>query len=240
MPFNLLLLPLLGGYLFINSFNRTKFLVERKDGYHFLFETSLAGVFLLAVSKALILCLQSQLTFVDIEWHKVLDYPGSGVAALSFLLAIFLPYALNFFFSLDQELDRAIRLRGKIFERILNNALHKQETVLVETRSGQVFVGVVTEVGFLTENSSVTLFLLSEGYLDTNNKQIRITRDYEPAYLRIEKDYSPDEAVQKISEYRIEISVSDIGSIRLFNKQSEQRYFGATSSLLTDESKPLI
>jgi len=52
VPFNVLLLPLLGGYVFITYWNHTRFSARRYSGERLLIHAALAGVFLLVVSYA--------------------------------------------------------------------------------------------------------------------------------------------------------------------------------------------
>lgn len=49
MPFNVLLLPLLGGYLFLTHFNRTRFATKRYSGERLIFHSAIAGVALLCL-----------------------------------------------------------------------------------------------------------------------------------------------------------------------------------------------
>jgi len=44
MPFNVLLLPLLGGYLFLTHWNRTRFDTKRYSGERLIFHAAVAGV----------------------------------------------------------------------------------------------------------------------------------------------------------------------------------------------------
>lgn len=50
MPFNVLLLPLLGGYIFITYWHRTRFSARRYTGERLLFHAALAGVIFLILS----------------------------------------------------------------------------------------------------------------------------------------------------------------------------------------------
>jgi hypothetical protein len=52
VPFNVLLLPLLGGYLFITHWNRTRFHTKRYSGERLIFHSAIAGVVFLEVQSA--------------------------------------------------------------------------------------------------------------------------------------------------------------------------------------------
>lgn len=49
MPFNVLLLPLLGGYVFLTRWNRTRFSTRRYSGERLIFHSAIAGVALLCI-----------------------------------------------------------------------------------------------------------------------------------------------------------------------------------------------
>jgi hypothetical protein len=50
MPFNVLLLPLPGGYILLTNCNRTRFNTRRYSGERLVFHAAAAGVLLLATS----------------------------------------------------------------------------------------------------------------------------------------------------------------------------------------------
>lgn len=54
MPFNVLLLPLLGGYIFITKWNRTRFNTKRYSGERLIFHAPVAGVLFLAASLTVV------------------------------------------------------------------------------------------------------------------------------------------------------------------------------------------
>ncbi|MGI8617514.1 MAG: hypothetical protein ACR2L6_00290 [Gemmatimonadaceae bacterium] len=53
MPFNVLLLPLLGGYVFITKWNKTRFDAKRYSGERLIFHAAIAGVAFLIVAYLL-------------------------------------------------------------------------------------------------------------------------------------------------------------------------------------------
>jgi hypothetical protein len=217
MPYNLLLLPLIGGYLFINQFNRWKFLAQRTDGYHFLFETSLAGILLLAFSELLIILLRPSVGFIDVAWHRVLPMSGSGVTSLSFVLGLTLPWLLNYFFPIGREVERAIQLRATSFEQIFDYALRTMKPVQVILRSGKVYVGHVLQwSGPLHEDDAITLLPMFEGYQHTEDKGITYTADYASAF-QLAADKRAGLTIDDIGGSGVAVHVSDIEVVNLFS-----------------------
>ena len=84
MPFNFLLVPLLGGFVVISLCNRFRFKSVRLDGYRLLLHSSLAGLFLLGFAELLVVIFRSPLSSVDIAFHQAIPYQGAGVNDFSF------------------------------------------------------------------------------------------------------------------------------------------------------------
>ena len=53
MPYNLLLLPLLGGFLFFHLTHYFRFGAQRLDGYRLLLQTAIAGTCLAVIAQLL-------------------------------------------------------------------------------------------------------------------------------------------------------------------------------------------
>jgi hypothetical protein len=51
MPYNLLLLPLIGGFLFVHLTHFFRFGAQRLDGYRLLFQSAIAGIGLSAAAR---------------------------------------------------------------------------------------------------------------------------------------------------------------------------------------------
>ena len=57
MPYNLLLLPLLGGFLFFHLTHFFRFAAQRLDGYRLLFQSAIAGTFLSILARLIVLAI---------------------------------------------------------------------------------------------------------------------------------------------------------------------------------------
>ena len=53
MPTNLLILPLLGGFLLVHIWHLSRFRSQRLEGYRLLMETAIAGVILVTFARLL-------------------------------------------------------------------------------------------------------------------------------------------------------------------------------------------
>ena len=97
MPFNQLLLPLLGGYVFINHTYLACYWASRHSKEHLIFLSAVAGAFLLVVARALayVICLSSGGQLLARDVHLAAPYPGIGTATGAF----FLGFVFRFWFN---------------------------------------------------------------------------------------------------------------------------------------------
>ncbi len=68
-----LLIPALGGYLFLVRFNGTRDRIGRQSGYHVVFKAALIGVALFAVARLLVVLVNGGFPVVGAWWKKAID-----------------------------------------------------------------------------------------------------------------------------------------------------------------------
>ena len=91
MPFNLLLLLLLGGFIFFSHWNRTAFFAKRQDGQRLLLYSSLLGVLFLSLSFSLSILIPYSGVLISIRhWWAVNTPPVqfSGISSFALLLGV--------------------------------------------------------------------------------------------------------------------------------------------------------
>ncbi|MDR6641854.1 hypothetical protein J2X57_001061 [Luteibacter sp. 1214] len=88
MPFNQLILPLLGGYIFVNHTYLCCYWASRHPKEHMLFLSAVAGAFLLVVARVIsyFVALTDIGRRSSIVLHDVIPFPGIGTAILAFFL----------------------------------------------------------------------------------------------------------------------------------------------------------
>lgn len=91
MPYNLLILPLLGGYILISYTNCAVYWSSRQAKEQLLLASAFVGLLLAMTARAAVmLALQCQWGLAIGEFvHRLLDFKGIGTASLAFLLGIF-------------------------------------------------------------------------------------------------------------------------------------------------------
>lgn len=104
MPFNQLLLPLIGGYLFVNFTFITSYWASRQGKEQLLMASALVGILALAMARVLAVLLMATAWGRE-AWHLlhlVAPYPGIGTALLAFLICLALRVWINWFWPRDE------------------------------------------------------------------------------------------------------------------------------------------
>ncbi len=98
-PLNLLLFPLLGGFIFSIRWYPVKYYALRADSYRLVFTSSIAGTAFLLLSCFLVYICKSIPVVKDIatSWHLIVPYADSGKTFLAFVLGFTFWIPLNWF-----------------------------------------------------------------------------------------------------------------------------------------------
>jgi hypothetical protein len=123
MPFNVLLLPLLGGYIFITNWNRTRFDAKRHTGERLLFEAATAGLLFLLVAFVLVHLVTAADPALHDRWAREVPFPYAGTSLLAFLLGAVAWFPANWFFRRDREARRVIQEWGDHLEVLFDRAI---------------------------------------------------------------------------------------------------------------------
>lgn len=230
MPFNLLLLPLLGGFVFITRWNRTRWHALRAEKERLLFYASLAGLFFLSLAffisalPPLIPCVQGR-PCLTTWWAKNIPFPYSGISTLAFLLGAGSWPFLNFIWKEEAESDRIIRDEGGPFEQLLDSAMRQEKRVMITLKGGKVYVGRIgTSYTPGQRDQTILLLPTKSGYREKDKQRVEITTDYADAYEKIKQDH-PLTYTEIIEDFGVVLPVSEITSITLYNEEVHRKYF---------------
>ncbi len=84
MPFNLLLLPLLGGYIFLLFFIPTRNFFLRQQGYHLIFFSAIAGIAFLFIAYTITYFGSKFLSTLYLQWHTFVPYKYLGTSLIAY------------------------------------------------------------------------------------------------------------------------------------------------------------
>lgn len=184
MPWNLLLLPLLGGYVFCRECYYTRFKFKRFESYRLIFESALWGLLFLVVARFLVYWfrllpapfLQSWASFVG----SLAPFPYLSTAFGAFLLGPVTAFVANRFCDEVSAKDLAVENSGDELLGLLIDAMDRDFAVLLTLSSRKVYVGYVWQSPSLDipEMSFVVLLPVISGFRDSATLTVTFTTNY--------------------------------------------------------------
>ena len=195
MPFDLLLLPLLGGFIFIRLWNVTRYYIIRADKERLIFFASIAGlinlVFALAANKlaAYYFPCKTGGFCLGKWWQNNIPFNYSDISAIAFLIGALSWIPLNFFWKRKEQIDRIIINDANPFELILKRSQDESIAISITLTSGKVYIGLVThKINPAIPTQNISLLPLQSGYREEVTKEMVLTTNYSNAYLQLEAD----------------------------------------------------
>ncbi len=222
MPFNLLLLPLVGGYLFLYFFKLTHILAKRLEGQQLIIFSALPATFFLLLS--ILTTYFGSLLFprIALAWGKIIPFQYSGTAIISFILGLSLPFILNFFISEEHQLKlirKLIKRDGEAFEVLVDKAIHEEKQLALTLKNHKVYIGYVTRTfnPFQEKTKFIKLLPTLSGYRDDKTKELHIITSYLEVYKELIKGKHSAIKNLKFDDFEIAIAVSEILSANIFD-----------------------
>jgi hypothetical protein len=239
MPYNLLLLPLLGGYIYVRSCFRTRYNALRSEDYRLLFLAAQYGLYFLIAAAlmrgAFNLLTQAipSLSYIDRIWHAIFPFDYSGVAFLAFFLGSTLWKLVNRRYDNDAEVGKAIAEKGDPLEMLLQKAMDETKSVLITMKSGKVYVGnVAVTFNPAYDVKSVMIMPIHSGYRDNIDQTVTFNIDYTKVYDMIRN--GDEEALRLAEDIGTVIPLEEIRSVSIFNLPLYQAHFAHTGHRLID------
>ena len=185
MPANLLILPLLAGYLFTHFVHLWRFRAQSLDGNRLLFESAAAGIALGAfarVAVSLILKAPGGVALRDF-WISLFPFDYSGTAAVSLVLGAGLPWLVNLCVDQDAARRRAFRRHADNLLQFLMTAFDDRKLVLISLSTRKFYIGWVLKLPNLNpQQAFIGVLPVLSGYRDDKTLELRFTADYANVY----------------------------------------------------------
>lgn len=175
MPkFDLLLLPLLGGYVFLITFNLTKFYHQRIERQRLIFNSSILAFFISIIGlsiDALILQSAYLINFREYLGNLILiEYEGLNQSILIFCVSYPLAKLLNLIISDRWMLNFVVYKWGDDYEKLfwssIQNKKDEDKLIMISTRTNKVYVGIVNWISEPIGNSYISIIPHISGYRD--------------------------------------------------------------------------
>jgi hypothetical protein len=229
MPFNLLLLPLLGGFLFFSHWYRTAYYAKRQDKERLLLYSSLWGLVFLAASLLASTLIPYFPTLVGLKHWWAYHTPPieySGISSFAFALAVLALGVLNLARTPESEKtvgERVLVTYGGQLEKLLFRSLIEKKRVMVTLKNGKVYIGRVTVSLTPQEDKDFLLLPIKSGYREGDKQRLVITTHYDDAYAEIQ-EHEP-EYLDIISDFGVVIPISEVLTATLYREDIHNKYF---------------
>lgn len=220
MPYNLLLLPLLGSFVFIRKFVYTKFASSKLSGQPLLLWTALLAVFFTFIARLVVIFFDLYFPLVGELWKAYFfSQEYSGTASLAFVLGSVLWMPLNLVFDKDKALSWSIKKFGSRVEKLFCDAMNNEKQVLVTLRDGKVYVGLILWMPpeAHSDSSYIGLLPIVSGYRDQLTKRVIFTTDYVDVYQKL---WSDDQNLQEklgIYDFNKYFKIADIETASIYD-----------------------
>jgi hypothetical protein len=200
MPYNLLLLPLLGGFIFIWQWNVTRYHAARSQNERLLIYSAIAGLVFLIAAFFITVNLKRLWPGLSPWWYGYIPFPYSGTAGLAFLLGALVWIPLNWLFNRESNLNKIVAEDGDRFEILLMDALHNDKMVSITLKNNKTYYGkVISQVNPVLKIKSVSIMPYWSGYRDQATKMLHFTTDYQRVY---------EEFMKELGEYQGKLNLA--------------------------------
>lgn len=219
MPYNLLLLPLMGGFLFFHLAHVFRFGAQRLDGYRLLFQSAIAGTCLATLARLLVLAFAAigPAERARILWYAFSPFKYSATSALALVLGPILAVILNFFIGKQEAKDMEIRRHGNPLMQLLHRAEREKLLISITLDSRKWYVGWVAELPSLDpQELHFRLLPFMSGYRDSQTLETFRTVFYQEVLQNREFD---------ADEFVITLPLKDVKIAGFFNEDVYNEYF---------------
>ena len=219
MPWNLLLLPLLGGFLFLHLTHFFRFAAQRLDGYRLLLYSAICGTGLVVLARILVVVF-SQTTpavWAAPRWNTFAPFQYSETSVWALLLGPGLALLVNLFVNPIKAKDIEIRRHGTSLTKLLHQAERGHRLVSLTMATLKWYVGFVAESPNLAPQEEYFRILpIISGYRDKDTLRTHRTVFYE--------DVLADPSVDS-NDFVLTLPLKDIKMAGLFDENVYDVYF---------------
>ena len=213
----LLLLPALGGYLFLTHCNATRDSIQVTSGYHVVFRSAVAGIVLFAVCRPLALLVNHLCPEISAVWRSLFQIAYSGTAALTVLFGAISPPLINFFINRMEARRRTAARSSDRVGLIIDRALNTNSLVQVSLNDRKVYTGRPLHRAFdaRLHDGDLILIPLWSTHRQIDTLEPQAPTNYAPVIRKALKDGQP------LSNFGVAIPLSTVQSVRLFDPSVE-------------------
>lgn len=224
MPiFNLLILPVLGGYFLITKCEQFKYAQQRVERQRLVFDSVIKGFYLFVVTWIF----TSLFTYYFPSWVAIIRhfypiqaaYLGTSVGA--FLLAVAYTFVANRWIHKDDAISRAIKSIGNELELLLEGSYRNAGYIQITLKNDKSYVGWVKSLPIPHYSDFILLLPVYSGYRHKETRELIFTTHY----LNVYASYIREGAVRSIEHITdLVIHVDEIASANRFDDEMYKRF----------------
>lgn len=192
MPFNVLILPLLGGFIVATELHYYRLKLARYEHKRLLFHASLFGLLLLIPAFGIVAVARVFLpSFFDYLQQYVFAFTGPelqyvGESLLSLALAVPLVRIGNSVYPENSAIVSAIKERKDPFEMLCLRSFNDGHPTMLTLKNGKVYIGWIRELTSPYESAHIAIIPLKSGYRTVEGK-VALTTSYIEVYDRLSR-----------------------------------------------------
>lgn len=241
LQLNLLILPLLGGFLFTSQLHLTSWYTARQNGERLIFVSAIAGVFLLLIARVIVLFLAWAFPCIASDWKAFIPFQHSGWAFGSFGLGIPIALLGNLIFTKDRVLRllmNQLQSDAVTLERFFYEAVSSRRQVMLTLKDGKVYVGFIREHPMHRRGAGgdyIRLMPTISGYRDPITKKVVFLTSYIKTYLELDKPGSKLKHIQ-FDDFAKLIPIAEVEIAGIFDPTAYETF--EPSDATTIQSSP--
>ncbi|CAA0189883.1 conserved membrane hypothetical protein [Tenacibaculum maritimum] len=230
MPWNLLILPLVGGYFILTKCYIFKFHQQRLDRQRLIFESVLLGIALI-VSTYLIRIFFVKLTpdLIDIvHSYSPFKQPFALTSLISVGIAIFFTIIYNKFSEDKKWIRKAIDDVGNEFESLMKYSFDEESLLQFTLNNDKIYIAWVKELPIPSISPYVRIIPAISGYRKGDKKQVEFTTHY----LSVYASYIKEGVVKYVDDLNTDLilDISDITTVSNFDPEMYKKFQEQLSS----------
>ena len=235
MPWNLLILPLIGGYFIISQSNRFRFTQQRLDRQRLIFDSAMAGLILLITAFILRAIIDGLIPGLipSIYGFFPVKTPYFGTTFSAFLFSLVFTYLGNKTIFRDNKyhVQAAIRRVGNELELLMLSSL--QHTYLLEftLENDKVYIGWVKEMPIPSISTYIRIIPAFSGYRN-DDKHL----NFNNAYYQVYNDYIERRVVDEIAEMNVDliIPLERLVTVSYFDNEMYKEFVDSSDNMGRD------
>lgn len=228
-----LLFIVASGYLPLQYCHLSKHRWDALEWERNLFEATLVGGALFALTRALIVLAEWRLPLAGIRdaYHSVVPIDFAGSLTLAPIAGLLLAWVVNTRIHREPALELAVRRYGGDLLALLMDAANQRAPVLLTMSNRKVYVGFVVAWPSLgARHSYVKLLPTLSGFRDKATHRIEFTTSYWHVYADRAREGSPHSPIPADRLFGVVLPLAEIASARLFDESIYERYFAGRAN----------